>query len=215
MQKLAMASYILVIGWMVLHLCCGQSMNGMIPPRYYHLPMHEVTQQAVYLQTTKYDEVVVSFADKGSELKPGDYLTHSDGIRVLNGGLGSFLKSGEKEVIVPVIEDDDEKFGGKRLLGFVLVQPVTPRKISTRRGEIAFDMDEGGSVPTVQVGNIVVTNEGAKTQADADVEAPPHGGGACITSRDCFNFNGTCLAGQCSCIGVYTGSYCQVSIILD
>lgn len=180
------------------------------PARYYHLPMHEVAQQAVYLQTTKYDEVTVAFADKGSELKPGDYLTHADGIRILNGGLGGFLKSGEKEIIVPVIEDDDDKFGGKKLIGFVLMQPVTPRKISTRRGEIVFDMDEGGPVPTMQVGNIIVTNDGAKAVSDPELESPPHGGGACITARDCFQFNGTCTMGQCSCIGVYTGSYCQV-----
>jgi hypothetical protein len=180
------------------------------PPRYYHLPMHEVTQYPVYLQTTSFQEISVSYAEKGSELRIGDYLTHADGIRILNGGLSGFLKSGEKEIIVPVIEDADEKHGGQKLMGFVLVQVVSPRKISTRRGEIFFDLDEGGPAPTMKLGNIVIGNDGAKATSDPNYQPPPHGGGPCITGKDCYYFNGTCTMGQCACIGVHTGSFCQV-----
>ncbi len=65
-----------------------------------------------------------------------------------------------------------------------------------------------------------------KTTDDADYKPPPHGGGKCITNKDCFmgmrylNFltiscvgNGTCGVNGCSCTGDYTGSYCQVIIL--
>lgn len=185
------------------------------PPRYYHLPMHEVMQYPVFLQSTSFQEITVAYAEKGSELRTGDYVTHADGIRILSGGLGGFLKSGEKEIIVPVVEDDSEKYGGQKLIGFVLVQPVSPRKVSTRRGEVYFDMDEGGPAPTMKLGNIVIGNDGAKTTSDPNYQPPPHGGGPCITGKDCYYFNGTCAMGQCSCIGVHTGSFCQVSVVFD
>jgi hypothetical protein len=182
-----------------------------IPPRYNHVPIHEAMQHSIYLHTTKFEEITVSYSERGSELKPGDYLTHADGIRVLNGGLGDFLKSGEKEIIVPIVEEGDEKFGGKRLLGFVLIQPVTPRKISIRRGEIEYDLDEGGPPPTMKLGNVIITNDGAKTTSDPDYSPPAHGGGACITGKDCFTYNGTCSKGQCECNGMYTGTFCQLN----
>lgn len=178
--------------------------------RYYHTPLHEIIQQPLYLKTTAFNEIVVAYSDKGSDLREGDYLTHADGIRILNGGLQAFLKSGEKEAIVPIVEDKDVQHDGKRFLGFVLLQVVTPRKLSTRRGEIVFDLDEGGPEPVLNLGNIVVSSSGASTKSDPGYQPPPHGTGACITGRDCYNFNGTCINGQCSCLGPYTGSYCQV-----
>lgn len=180
-------------------------------PRYYHTPMHEVTAQPLYLKTTNYDEIIIAFAEKGTDLREGDYLTHADGIRVLNGGLQSFLKSNEKEAVVPIIEEKDTKQGGARFLGFLLVQIVQPRKLSTRRGEIAFDLEEGGPSPSLKLGNIVVGADGARTTNDPAYLAPPHGSGACITGRDCYNFNGTCVNGQCSCLGPFTGTYCQLN----
>jgi hypothetical protein len=55
-------------------------------------------------------------------------------------------------VVVPIVDDEDEKFGGHRFLGFVLLQSVRPRKIHVRRGEIEFDMQEGGATPTMKLG---------------------------------------------------------------
>lgn len=123
-------------------------------PRYFHMPMHEIMQSSVYIQTNQHDEIVVTYADKGCELKVGDYITHTDGVRTLNGGLANFLKSGEKEAVVPVVDENDSKHGGYKLLGFVMIQPVMPRKISSRRGEIAFDFEEGGSAPNLKLGMI-------------------------------------------------------------
>lgn len=180
-------------------------------PRYFHTPMHEVMQHTLYVKTTSFDEVVVAYADKGSDLRENDYLTHADGVRILNGGLQSFLKSGDKEAIVPIIEESDSQHGGSKFLGFVLVQVVQPRKLSTRRGEVVFDLEEGGPAPTMNLGNIVVTPGGAKTTSDPSYQPPPHGTGACITGRDCYFFNGTCVSGQCSCLGAYTGTYCQLN----
>lgn len=182
-------------------------------PRYSHLPLHELMQQSIYLKATDHEEIVIAFADKGSDLRQDDYVTHADGIRLLNGGLDNFLKSGEKEAIVPVIDESDHKYGGNKLLGFVLIQSVTPRKLSTRRGEVVFDLEEGGPAPTMKLGNIVVGPDGAKTTNDPSYQPPPHGTGPCVTGRDCFNYNGSCVEGQCRCIGAHTGTFCQVKEI--
>ena len=70
----------------------------------------------------------MTFAGRGSDLRPKDFLTHADGIRVLSGriaasrsryqrltvapgGLQAFLDSGEREVIVPIVDDSEVKFG--------------------------------------------------------------------------------------------------------
>ena len=50
------------------------------------------------------------------------------------------------------MDDEDEKFGGQRFLGFVLLQSVRPRKLHSRRGEIVYDMQEGGATPTMKLG---------------------------------------------------------------
>jgi hypothetical protein len=181
--------------------------------RYFHLPMHEVMQYPVYLGNTGFQEIVVTYGEKGSDLRKDDYLTHADGIRVLNGGLDAFLKNGEKEAILPIVDEHDSKYDGSRLLGFVHIQIVSPRKLSTRRGEIVYDMEEGGPPPTMKLGNVVIGPDGSKTTNDPSYVPPAFGGGACITGRDCFFFNGTCTAGQCGCIGAYTGSFCQVSFM--
>eukprot|EP01034_Spumella_vulgaris_P021759 gene21759-27815_t len=72
-------------------------------------------------------------------------------------------------------------------------------------------MEEGGPPPSMKIGNIVIGPGGAKTTSDPSYKPPPHGGGACITARDCFNFNGTCGQGTCVCSGSQTGTYCQLN----
>ena len=172
--------------------------------------MHEAMQHTIYVQLSGHNEIVVTYAERGSELKPGDYITHADGIRVLNGGLKEFLNSAETEAVVPIIDDTDDKLGGKKLLGFVTVQPVSPRKISTRRGEIEPDMNEGGPPPSSMLSNIGGTVKEIQ-QAEYELAPPAHGTGPCITAKDCNFYNGTCVKGQCDCLGTYSGSFCQVS----
>ena len=125
--------------------------------RYFHTPMHEIAQTELYLTMNEHHEVVVSYAGKGVDLRPQDYITHADGIRILTGwpgGVEEFLLSGEKEAVVPVVDDADEKFGGLRLKGFMLLQSVQPRKLSTRRGDIVFDLEEGGPAPSMKLGTV-------------------------------------------------------------
>jgi hypothetical protein len=112
-------------------------------PKYNVIPMHEILQNSLYLTLTQYGEIVVSYTGKGADLRPDDYVTHADGVKILTGSLQEFLESGVKETVVPVVDDDDVKYGGKRLLGFVMLQSVMPRKLGTRRGEVEFDMEEG------------------------------------------------------------------------
>jgi len=89
----------------------------------------------------------------GTDLRPSDYLTHADGIRILTGGLDSFVASGEKEAVLPLVDEDDVRHGGYRLKGFMLLQSVHPRKLSTRRGEVTFDLEEGGPAPSMKLGD--------------------------------------------------------------
>lgn len=126
-----------------------------IGARYIHTPMHEISQTQLYLTMNEHQEVVVSYAGKGVDLKPNDYITHADGIRILTGwpnGVDDFLQSGEKEAVVPIVDEDDEMYGGQRLKGFMLLTAIQPRKLSTRRGEILFDHEEGGPAPTMKLG---------------------------------------------------------------
>mmetsp|Transcript_15054 Transcript_15054/g.25064 ORF Transcript_15054/g.25064 Transcript_15054/m.25064 type:complete len:379 (-) Transcript_15054:580-1716(-) len=179
--------------------------------RYFQTPMHEIAQTELYLSVNEYKEVIVTYAGRGTDLRPNDYLTHADGVRILSGGIDDFVKSGEREAVVPVVNDDDTQHGGSRLLGFMLLSNTSPRKLSSRRGEIEFDFEEGGPAPSMKVGNIVIGAAGAKTTSDPTYQPPPHGGGACLTGRDCFLHNGTCAAGGiCACTAPYTGSYCQL-----
>lgn len=112
-------------------------------PLYNQIPMHEILQNSLYVTLTQFGEIIVTYTGKGADLKPDDYVTHADGIKVLTGSVQEFLESGLREAVVPVVDDSDVKYGGKRLLGFVMIQSVIPRKIFTRRGEIEFDMEEG------------------------------------------------------------------------
>lgn len=178
--------------------------------KFYNTPMHEVTQYPVYLGVSPQGEIVVTYTGKGSDLRPDDYITHADDVKVLSGSLADFLASGDRETILPVIDDEDTKFGGHKLLGFVMIQSVLPRKLQSRRGEIVFDMEEGGPAPEIQVGNVIIGGGSVKTTDGDDYKPPPHGGGNCITARDCYYGNGTCSSYGCQCIGDYTGSYCQV-----
>jgi hypothetical protein len=112
-------------------------------PLFNQIPMHEVLQNSLYLTLTQYGEMSVAYAGKGADLKPDDFVTHADGVKLLTGSLQSFLESGVRETVVPVVDDDDVKYGGKRLLGFVMLQSVMPRRLGTRRGDIDFDLEEG------------------------------------------------------------------------
>ena len=181
--------------------------------RFFNIPMHEVSQFPLYLGISEHGEVVVTFSGKGADLHPDDYVTHADDVKLLSGSLSDFLTSGTREAVIPIVDDEDIKFGGSKLLGFVMIQSILPRKLQARRGEILYDMEEGGPAPDIQVGNVVIGGGSVKTVDDADYTPPPHGGGKCITGRDCFHHNGTCTPTGCACKGDYTGTYCQVRII--
>lgn len=146
---------------LVLALCLGCACSASeVGARYFHTPMHEISQTQLYLTLNEHQEVVVSYAGKDVDLRPNDYITHADGIRILTGwpnGLDDFLQSGEKEAVVPIVDEDDEQFGGQRLKGFMLISAVRPRKLSFRRGEVQFDMEEGGPAPTMKLGTVTTS----------------------------------------------------------
>ena len=183
--------------------------------RHFTVPMAEIMQHSLYISANADGELQIRHASRGSDLKEGDYLAEAGGTRLLNGGLDTFLSSGEKEVIVPVVDDTDQQHGGMRLLGFVQMQSVIPRSIGARRGEVdsLWDMEEGGAAPTMHIGNIMISGKGAVLTEDRDYVPVPMGGGKCITGRDCFWNNGTCTGGHCHCehssTGM-TGTYCQL-----
>lgn len=179
--------------------------------KYLTVPTHEIYQHVSHLSVNEHDEMVVTFAGKGSDIRPNDFLTHADGVRILTGGLKAFLDSGEREVIVPIVDDSDVKFGGSKLVGFVMLQAVTPRKLSYRRGDIVYDMEEGGPEPELTVGNLIIGKGGVQIMDSSDFVPVPIGGGPCITGRDCFNYNGTCAGSKgCKCLPDMQGSYCQL-----
>ena len=184
--------------------------SSLVQAKFRTTPLHDLEDTKIYLTNSQYGETQVSHASVGSDFRPNDYVTHADGVRLLTGGISGFLASGLKEAIVPIVDDEDVKNGGSRLLGFVMIQNVIPRKISTRTGEIVFDFEEGGPAPSVQVGELVIGEGGVQSIKDEDYEPPQHGGGQCLTARDCYHSNGTCPAGFCECLGDYTGSYCQL-----
>lgn len=208
-------SALLLILWLAIAVKSAEDDQedelGASGARSFSVPMAEVLQVPIYLTQNGYGEVFVRASGKGSDFREKDYLTHADGVRVLNGGLDTFIQSGEKEVVVPVIDDEgDDEYGEGKLLGFVMLTSVVPRKLTARRGELAYDLEEGGKAPTLQVGNIVLSKSGAKNTGDSDYKPPPHGGGVCITSRDCYFGKGSCVAGSCQCEEPLTGSYCQL-----
>ena len=130
-------------------LCHGM---GTSQARYFSTPMHEIMQSEVYLKVNQYNEIFVAYAGKDTDLRSNDYITHADGIRVLSGGLEEFLESGEEEVLVPVVDDALQKQGGYKLTGFVMLQAAHPRKLFSRRGEVVFDLEEGGPAPSMKLG---------------------------------------------------------------
>ena len=62
----------------------------------------------------------------------------------------------------------------------------------------------------MKLGNIIINSDGVKSIKDSDYVPPPHGGGGCISGKDCYNYNGTCTVGYCNCTSPYTGTYCQL-----
>ena len=179
------------------------SIQAATVPTYGNFAVERLLDQAIYLTTTANEEIVVTSLDVSTNrhLQPLDYLTHVNGIKILSGGLAEFLRNGEKEAIIPVIDDADEKEGGNRLLGFVKLTPFTAisgaadkADIQYRRGDIVYDSSE-----TVFVSGIGATA----------------GGGSCLTSRDCFFHNGTCINGACLCPESQRGAHCQVHLTND
>lgn len=166
--------------------------------------MVDILQQELFVTYTDNSEFAVTAGGSGLQLTPNDYITRADNYRLLSGGLAEYLQSGAiEEVIVPVVDSDFENNGGYKLTGFVLVKPIQPRNLFFRRGDILWDATEGGTVPSIT--EVINKNFNANNPVN-----PPDGGGACITGRDCFNFNGTCVKGACSCRNSHTGTYCQV-----
>ena len=192
--------------------------------RYMTVPTHDIIKQDVYLKMTENEELVVTHSEvidiskntlSGSTtLRANDYITHADGILMLSGGLESFLSSGSREVVVPVIEQTKAINNGHKLLGFVILKPFVPMKLSIRRGEIEFDMNEGfaGNIQELyakQFEGMNVPEDFLTTLTNKDYQPPPDGTGPCIASRDCYT--GKCVIGMCSCTdNNYTGSYCQL-----
>ena len=65
--------------------------------RYFTVPMHEIIRTQLYLTYSEHGEIIISYADKHSDFKPRDYLTHADGIRFFTGKtIQEFIKSGFK-----------------------------------------------------------------------------------------------------------------------
>ena len=201
-------SYVLQLSILILLLLlvapAGVGGAGADGVTYIDTPMHGVSQTTFYITMSDDKEVVVAHAGKGSDLKKGDKLTHADGIRIIAGEqISDFVGSDEKQVLVPIIDDSDEKFGGHRFLSFLLVQTAQPRKLTSRRGELQFDLNEGGD-------DYMKLQSASSLFSAEDLELPPHGGGKCLSGQDCFFRNGTCSKGSCNCIPPYTGTYCQL-----
>lgn len=123
-------------------------------PKHYSTPMHEVSQSELYLHVNEHGEFQVAYAGRGLDMQPHDYLTHADGVRFMSGGINAFMSSGEREAVLPVVDDDYEMGGGFKLIGFVMVQAVQPRKLQLRRGEVYFDLEEGGPAPSMKLGKL-------------------------------------------------------------
>lgn len=192
--------------------------------RYVMVNYHEAMKQDLYLATSPHNEVVITYTDTNMQdksiptsslLRARDYLTHVDGIPILTTSIAEFIQSGSKEVVIPVVDDEFSRNNGHKLVGFVIIQPITPRKISVRRGEILYDQTEGllDQPPEFlqYIDETSLPDEILKKYSyiiDDDVK---RGGGSCLTSKDCNNYNGTCVQNRCNCTNeAYTGTYCQV-----
>lgn len=184
--------------------------TGGVPPTYFSIPFHDHELDGLYMTLSPHGEVVVSKSSRGSDLRPSDYITHIDGYRILAGGLDAFVKSGESEVAVPIVDTNNLSLGGAKLAGFVLLSTINPKKISVRRGEISFDMNEQGGQTNLHTGNVVVTAAGVQSITDDSYVPPIIGSGKCITGKDCFAYNGTCVKGACVCNAGRLGSFCQM-----
>lgn len=151
----------------LLFLLDESSCDDVKAARHFDVPMLELlpskgTGQPVYITTTTHGETVVSSTSRGSDLAINDYLMAIDGKRVLNGGLQTFLRADndkENEVLVPLVDSNQtDSHGGARLLGFLsLTRYDTGRKLTVRRGEVVYDMNEAGPAPDMQIGNVVIS----------------------------------------------------------
>eukprot|EP01041_Mallomonas_annulata_P010676 gene10676-22283_t len=159
-------------------------------PTFLQTPYLDIFKGEVYVTISEFKEVIVAYADPVTSLAMKDYITLADDKRILSGSFQDFIESGDKEIIVPMIDDEDHKHGGYRLLGFVSMKSYIPRKLHCRRGDIGPDF----------------------SKYDKDIATIPKGGGSCITSRDCFNSTGSCTKGSCVCNAAHMGSYCQMPV---
>jgi hypothetical protein len=145
--------------------------------KYFTVP-YDSNGDQIYLGITEFGETVVTHAARGSDLRQSDYLSHIDGFKILSGGLKNFLANDEREAVIPIVDDEDTQDGGGRLLGLLKVQIIKPSRLSVRRGEIIFDMNEGGlgsMLPTDQIkGGSTIFHQVSR------------GRGKCITGRYCL-----------------------------
>ena len=176
-----------ILQWSLLATCLFSSTTAVVKKKapkkdgekekmeYFTTPMHEIMQNDIYLGMTADNEYSVTYSGKGADMQPDDFITHADSIKILTGSLEDFLLSGVRETVVPVVDSEDTKFGGSKLVGFVMIQSVIPRKLASRRGDIEYDFEEGGPAPLMEVGNIRIGVNGDISSGTDEYVPPPHG----------------------------------------
>ena len=142
----------------------------------------------------------------------GKYLTHVDNHFILHGGISELLKHQYEDAILPIIDFDEENNdnnNNNRIIGYVKISSFTPSKLRFRDESINIDPLESQKIAHFENGKILVNNQLLNNVLDYN--PPPHGTGHCISSKECYNNNGTCIASECQCNKHRTGSYCQIS----
>ena len=133
----------------------------------------------------------MNYAGNSTSIRPKDFITHADGRHIISETLQSFLESGMKEAVIPVIDDEDSRLGGHRLLGFIVLQPAlnSQTTLGTRRGDIEFNMKENVISSSNEIGIFDVfvgLFKFLSFKCSFDSDYPPNGGGACITNKDWY-----------------------------
>lgn len=175
---------------------------------YFDLSSLDIYNQEIYIKITKHNEIIIT-SSKNSNLLLNDYLIHVDYINILSENLQEFLESKKKQVIIPIVDNEDiDTYDGKLLLGFVLVQPIYPKKLGFRRGELLFHTKSNEIANMLQNGMLI---DDKYYQQEFQQLKQKHGGGQCITSKDCNQYKGQCRSNICICDNeIYTGLYCDV-----